>query len=449
MIALVGAVASHVGNVREVNQDRGFVSANTYAVADGMGGHRGGEVAAMLTVSKFESAGTLLSQGDLESIATDANELVFSRSTEDSLQGMGTTLVALAIHDDQAVSIINIGDSRAYWLRDGYLAQVTRDHSFVSDLVDQNEITEEEALNHPKRNIITRALGIAPNIEIDNYPLNVEINDRFLLCSDGLTDEVSESDIVEVLSEYKSPEETAEKLVAMALENGGKDNVTTVIVDVIDATDPDETETKSTPAKAEEDLVHPPSLKKDDAFSNDDTNEMNIEEFQQAGLDEIEQEQSSEKISESKKAAVSIESDSEDKSELNDNIKYLGLALIVALCFLGYFLSKNYASSGFFVGDDDGEVTVFKGKRDGFLWFGPTEAISVRTKTKDLSESSISEMDSSEFETYGEAKLFAESLEVVEIKPEPFQQDLSAFTIENDTDPDTTSTTEDEVDEAP
>ena len=158
MIRLEGRLATHVGNVREINQDRGLAKVNLFAVADGMGGHRGGEVAAALTISVLESAAEELAPGDMSRLAQEANELVYERSEEDELLGMGTTLVAIGLHNNQSIEVINIGDSRCYWLRDGYLAQVTRDHSFVEDLLEHNEISAQEAINHPKRNIITRAL---------------------------------------------------------------------------------------------------------------------------------------------------------------------------------------------------------------------------------------------------------------------------------------------------
>ena len=280
------AVATDVGNVRDVNQDRGFAGENTFAVADGMGGHSGGEVAAMLAIGEFETLDSRLTASELISLAEKANDLIYARSHEPGLRGMGTTLVALTLHDDGTVSVVNIGDSRAYWLRDNYLAQVTRDHSFVGDLVEQNEITPEEALNHPKRNIITRALGIEPEIEVDRYPLTIESGDRFVLCSDGLTDEVSEQQMIEILLETPDVTVAAKQLVQSALVNGGRDNVTAVVIDVIDdkssveepadaSLPEDNDDVNSTPPtppidnKIEDnefDEHHPPSLLADEAM---------------------------------------------------------------------------------------------------------------------------------------------------------------------------------------
>ncbi len=232
---LVGAAATDVGNLREVNQDRGFISKNLFAVADGMGGHLGGEVASTLTIEHFETASTDFEPGLLQELASDANKQVYEKSADRDLMGMGTTLVAIGLHSDGRVEMINVGDSRGYWLRQGSMAQVTRDHSFVGDLLEHNEITEQEALVHPKRNIITRALGIGAQLQIDTFALNVSVGDRFLLCSDGLTDEVSETEVKRVLMEAETPAEACQVLVTSALANGGKDNVTVLVVDVVEA----------------------------------------------------------------------------------------------------------------------------------------------------------------------------------------------------------------------
>lgn len=234
---LVGAVATDVGNLRDVNQDRGFISKNLFAVADGMGGHLGGEVAATLTIEHFETAAVDFEPGILQQLASDANKQVYEKSAERDLMGMGTTLVAIGLHNGGRVEMINIGDSRGYWLRQGSMAQVTRDHSFVGDLLEHNEITEQEALVHPKRNIITRALGIGAQLQIDTFALNVSLGDRFLLCSDGLTDEVSETEVKRVLMEAESPAVACQTLVTTALANGGKDNVTVLVIDVVEDSD--------------------------------------------------------------------------------------------------------------------------------------------------------------------------------------------------------------------
>jgi len=435
MISLNGAMATHVGNVREVNQDRGFIGKNTFAVADGMGGHRGGEVASMLTISKFDSADDLLSPGQLEEIAQDANALVFGRSIEDDLQGMGTTLVAIAIHDDQGVSVINIGDSRAYWLRDGYLAQVTRDHSFVSDLVEQKEITEEEALNHPKRNIITRALGIASEIEVDSFPLNVEVGDRFLLCSDGLTDEVLETEIVETLMESKDIQLAADKLVEAALINGGKDNITVLVVEVLDPTQPSiENKSEDMPVPPVENLEHPPSLLGEDFEEDETDSEAGVDKTDLADVDTAESDTNSESESNSDGESddMNIEDfqpagvDREDTVEIpvvdldqnsnnNEKVKYLGLVFLAALGFLGFMLARSYAQSGWFITDEQGEVILNKGKPGGFLWFEPEKILKV-ADTDEFTPKAQGELKRSDvFESSNSATEFISSLEKVEV----------------------------------
>ncbi len=245
---LVGAVATDVGNLRDINQDRGFISKNLFAVADGMGGHLGGEVASTITIEHFEAAADEFEPGLLQQLANEANSRVYIKSADKDLMGMGTTLVAIGLHKGGRVEMINVGDSRGYWLRQGSMAQVTRDHSYVGDLLEHNEITEQEALVHPKRNIITRALGIGAKVQIDTFALNVSAGDRFLLCSDGLTDEVTETEIKDILVGAESPAVAAQTLVALALANGGKDNVTVLVVDVLESEEDNTTSDSIVPA---------------------------------------------------------------------------------------------------------------------------------------------------------------------------------------------------------
>lgn len=231
---LRGATASHVGNVRETNQDRTHFGGFVAVVADGMGGHQGGETAASIAISQFVDVGDPIAPGGLVELVEHANRAVFERAAEPELRGMGTTLVAMTLRPSEGnVIVVNVGDSRAYWLRGNEMGQLTLDHSLVEDLVRQNRLSKEEALTHPQRNILTRALGIAPDVEVDRFLVSTAVGDRFLLCSDGLFNEVTEDEILRIMQENPEPNHAADALVAAALRGAGRDNVTVAVVDVV------------------------------------------------------------------------------------------------------------------------------------------------------------------------------------------------------------------------
>ncbi|MEM9893909.1 MAG: protein phosphatase 2C domain-containing protein [Actinomycetota bacterium] len=231
---LRGATASHVGNVRETNQDRTHFGGFVAVVADGMGGHQGGETAASIAISQFLDVGDPIAPGGLVELVEHANRAVFERAAEPELRGMGTTLVAMTLRPNEGnVIVVNVGDSRAYWLRGNEMGQLTLDHSLVEDLVRQNRLSKEEALTHPQRNILTRALGIAPDVEVDRFLVSTEVGDRFLLCSDGLFNEVTEDEILRIMQDNPEPNHAADALVAAALRGAGRDNVTVAVVDVV------------------------------------------------------------------------------------------------------------------------------------------------------------------------------------------------------------------------
>lgn len=240
MTTLRWGSATDVGMVRENNQDALLVAAPLFAVADGMGGHRGGEVASATALEILASTfGSSTSRQDLVEAVRRANAKVWDKAQlDDDLRGMGTTLTALAkVHDEtgnEQIVVANVGDSRTYLLREGEISQLTSDHSFVEEMIRAGEITAEEAEVHPKRNIVTRALGVEPTVDADVIDLQPVVGDRLLLCSDGLTREVTDAQIAATLRQLKNPEEAARELVNMAKSNGGHDNITVVIVDVED-----------------------------------------------------------------------------------------------------------------------------------------------------------------------------------------------------------------------
>ena len=230
--------ASDTGRVRQANEDSFLVVDGLFAVADGMGGHQAGEVASHLALESLQSGFTAAGTDILVRAVEDANRILVERSTADpELAGMGTTLVAMALVEASgrdAIGVVNVGDSRLYLLSDGNLAQITEDHSLVATMERQGRLTAAEAAVHPQRNILTRALGIDGTVLVDSWEILPVIGDRYLICSDGLFNEVDESRIAATLRRLADPNEASRELIRLANEGGGRDNITCVIVDVVD-----------------------------------------------------------------------------------------------------------------------------------------------------------------------------------------------------------------------
>jgi len=240
---VLSAASSHIGKIRASNQDSGSVGRNLFVVADGMGGHAGGDVASALAVKHLfaldstygsvEEAREALFRGILDAGATLTNAV----EEHPELTGMGTTVSAMIRVKSQMV-IAHIGDSRIYRLREGVLEQITVDHTFVQRLVDSGRITPEEAAVHPRRSVLMRVLGdVDADPEIDTHIVETLPGDRWLLCSDGLSGYVSERDIAETLLTVDDVELAAHKLITQSLSEGAPDNVTVVIVRVAEGLD--------------------------------------------------------------------------------------------------------------------------------------------------------------------------------------------------------------------
>ncbi|MBN9215132.1 MAG: protein phosphatase [Microbacterium sp. SCN 70-200] len=229
---------SHTGKVRSNNQDSGYSGSNLFVVADGMGGHAGGDVASSLAVHRLQELDhPFATTGDAEqelqeAITSTATLLIDTVAERPELAGMGTTVSALAMVDDYAV-IAHIGDSRIYLYRDDALTQITTDHTFVQRLVDSGRITPEEARYHPRRSVLMRVLGdMDPDPDVDTFIMPTQPGDRWLLCSDGLSGVVDDAHTAKVLGQHLPPGRTADLLLKQALDAGAPDNVTVVIVDV-------------------------------------------------------------------------------------------------------------------------------------------------------------------------------------------------------------------------
>ncbi len=235
-VRLSHGAASAVGRVRAINQDDFGAGDDLFVLADGMGGHRGGEVASAEAVAGVLGSFDERTRAGLARAVDRANQAVFGRAAGDvDLFGMGTTLCALALvrsEGGDVLAVANVGDSRVYRYGDGRLTQVSDDHSLVADLVRAGDLTEEEAARHPQRNILTRALGIESALSVDTWELPIQADDRYLLCSDGLFNEIDDDRIAALLAGHDNPELTAATLVRAAVDAGGHDNVTALVVDI-------------------------------------------------------------------------------------------------------------------------------------------------------------------------------------------------------------------------
>ncbi len=237
-VTILQAASSTDLGRRQVNQDRVLIDHEhgVYVVADGMGGHRGGGTAAEIAVAVIAGS-TVTDSAALIRAVEAANAAIFERSrTDPDLHGMGTTITAMAIvvaEGEERLSIANVGDSRAYRLRAGELELLTEDHNIVSELVRDGQLSAQEARTHRQRSVLTRAVGVEPEVAVDVLEVLPSEGDRFLLCSDGLTGDVDKSQIAGILRRYADPSEACRDLIRVALAAGSKDNISAVIVDVM------------------------------------------------------------------------------------------------------------------------------------------------------------------------------------------------------------------------
>jgi PPM family protein phosphatase len=232
------------GKIRQHNEDNGGIFVNLAGqrlaiVADGMGGHRAGDVASLMAISSLKEYWEQTNEMETPEVAENwirdhinqVNRQIFQHSqTHDECEGMGTTIVA-AICTNKFTSIANIGDSRCYMLNDMGFNQITEDHSLVNELVRSGQISKEDAEHHPRKNVLTRALGTEVDVEMDIKTITFEEGDLLLLCSDGLSNKVKETELMEKLKEEASLEQKASGLIELANLYGGEDNITLVIVE--------------------------------------------------------------------------------------------------------------------------------------------------------------------------------------------------------------------------
>ena len=332
--------STDVGMVRQQNEDSYLAEENLYVVADGMGGHNAGEVASALAVTTLK-AGARTGIDSVErfrELVQQANTAIYTASLDDSTQsGMGTTLTALSIvaGEEPRVLVANVGDARTYMWRNNALTRLSVDHSYVQELVNEGIITPEEARVHPRRNIVTRALGIDRSVVVDVFSHLVRTGDRIVLCSDGLVDEVSDADIAVVLGQHSDPQDTAEALVMVANTAGGRDNTTVIVIDVLD------------------DISEPVVLP-----TPDNTTPMEALAPMQ--------------LAPAKKSKVGM---------------VLFWSALVAIVFSAITVIGVYGRSGYFIGfDSNDQVAIYRGRVGGILWFQPTIETQTSMSGEELPE---------------------------------------------------------------
>lgn len=372
MTGLRSGSATDVGRRRNLNQDMILEAHPIFAVADGMGGHQGGEVASLTAIEALRDAFRREAGADgLEQAITAANTAVAekARSSAD-LRGMGTTLAVVALvadgDDDELLAVANIGDSRIYLMRNGELTQLTDDHSLPQELLRQGQLTEAEAAVDPRRNIVTRVLGPSFGEGPDMQNLIPYAGDRIVICSDGLYNEVTDRDIATVLRTIADPKEAARRLVDEANANGGADNISVVVVDVVDDAGRAET--------ASEVLADDPRpARRASALMTADERNAELRELgrNEGGAGGAGGGASTRARSET------WESDAEPDVHEMPSRRVTGRViafLLVLLLVLGGAAAAIgfYARGSYYVGLDDGYVAIFRGRPGGLLWFQPT-----------------------------------------------------------------------------
>ena len=339
-----GAV-THVGQVRTGNEDSLLADNNVFMVADGMGGHNAGEVASLMAVEHLrEAASGIIAETDLVQALVHANEVIYAESMTNHLHhGMGTTLAAMVVLDNNNIVVAHVGDSRVYMWHEKALTRLSKDHSYVQELVDEGIVSIEEARTHPRRNIVTRALGIDAEVDVEANTFPVTVGAWYVLCSDGLVDEISDADIAKVLERCTTPHEASQALVDAANAAGGRDNITVIVV----STAAPHAEVVVPVEEPVSPITPPPP-----DSANDPVITMN-------------------------------ETPAKKKFRFGPVLFWSALGGIV-LAVLVVFAA--YGRTGYFVGFQGDDVVVLKGRPGGVLWFNPTVEARTTLTRSDLSD---------------------------------------------------------------
>ncbi len=399
-------MASDTGRIRKNNQDSYLADGAVFAVADGMGGHVGGEIASKLAIDVFaEAYSQSQSRQNIVEVVQKANTAILSRaSAEPKLAGMGTTLCLLSVSENDnrhQLHLVNVGDSRGYLFRNGELYQLTDDHTLVSEMLKSGDITRDQAGNHRAKHILTRALGVDPDVEVDHWKIEPKQNDLYLLCSDGLTNEMTDPEIGQVLSKREPAEKMAQELVKGALSNGGSDNVTCIVVQVDSVTPP-----PLPPGGDKSRIVELPSQTKMRERLQNATHSVGADlaerdrfiaasQVQRERDDEARERRTRENSAKYGGGAVRVnpvitsattrspelsaipvplpKRATERKFRIGSVLRSLVFLLILAVViFVGVSAVGIYANHSYFVSLDKSKVAIYRGRPGGLLWYDPT-----------------------------------------------------------------------------
>ncbi len=387
-VVLRAGGSTDVGRLRTINQDS-FVllpDRNLWVVADGMGGHQGGEVASQLAVETLQVAYQDPSADSLLDAIAVANHRIRNAGEADpDLRGMGTTVVAAALVPEERdpdlpddvddaprfhLLVANVGDSRGYLFRDSELTQLTEDHSVVADLVREGRITAAEAEVHPQRNIVTRVLGIYETVDVDLWPVDPVAGDRYLLCSDGLFNEVGADQIGAVLRRLDDPQEVSDELVRLANEGGGKDNITVVVLDVVDDGGVAEAASSALAGSAS-------ALSSGRSEPTDDPAGFGTA-LAEGGRDGLSDDELQSMLTEAPTSRKDrrAERRAERRANRRSRTRFtwrVALFLVVLVAVVGgaFATIQWYGTSTYFVAFDGDEVAIFQGRPGGLLWIEP------------------------------------------------------------------------------
>ena len=338
------AAATDIGLVRETNQDAIFVDDSLAIVADGMGGHAAGEVASAMTIDAvYQGFLENPTVDGLSQAIEDANSAVLQEARENPNRfGMGTTVIALGLtideHGVSSPTLFHVGDSRAYQLRDGALRQLSDDHSVAEEWVRMGRLTPEEALTHPRRHQLTRGIGVDASVDVDIASVIAEPGDRVLLCSDGLSNELSNEVIARLASSPVPIDDAVSDLVAAARQAGGRDNISVVLVEF------DEADIAAKPIKKTLSSVAPPVAE---------------------GL------------------GVAVERSSRRRHRFTWRV-WVSLAFVAAVIGGCFVVIHWYAYSSYYLANDNGQIAVYQGQPSGVLWYKPIKLFDTKLSSKDL-----------------------------------------------------------------
>jgi PPM family protein phosphatase len=458
MAELAWGASTHPGQIRPDNEDHMYAAYGVYVVADGMGGHDAGEVASALAVERVREALTddktsPTAERVVEAISNANSDIFRAAIATPGQAGMGTTITVIAVIEDpmagrgepniddndgidrapdgslrvtpivpreqpEALVLANVGDSRTYLYRHSRLRRVTVDHSYVQELVATGHITDDEARTHPRRNIITRALGIEPDVKVDWWTLPLVRGDRFLLCSDGLVDEVSDDAITTTLANESDPQKAVDSLIEQANAAGGRDNITVIVVDVLEGDDPPDPtqEIDLTPTWADDPTLEP-------VLTIDVSDQKISRRKRRRDRHVAESDDTVAEPTLTPLAAPTLSAATADTATAAGRTpqqtprpkltRAISTFVVLALLVAGFVAVAAWARRGYFVDFNGSEqVVVYQGRPGGLLWFEPTaEAPSELTRDQ-LTDTAVTDVDEQPtFASFDDAAIFIRELE--------------------------------------